>query len=161
MEYFCREILPKVQQHVPDAKLYIVGAEPTAALRKLHNGQSIIVTGRVDDIRPYIARSSVYVVPLRLGAGIRGKIMEAWASRKPVVATTISAAGLVRKHEENILIADTTEEFVEAILRLFGDPVLRAKLGENGLNTCRQEYDWSSQVRKHEELYAELLKDVY
>jgi GT2 family glycosyltransferase len=157
MEYFCEQVMPRILSEVPDARLYIVGAEPTDAIKKLHDGKSVFVSGRVDDIRPYIARASVYVVPLRLGAGIRGKIMEAWASRKPVVATTLSAAGLKIADGENIMIADDATQFVESILRLFQDSYLRDALGEKGFETCRREYDWSAQVRKHAQLYQELL----
>jgi glycosyltransferase involved in cell wall biosynthesis len=83
--------------------------------------------------------------------------MEAWASRKAVVATTLSAAGLKIKDGENIRIADNATQFVDSVLQLFQDPDLRESLGDKGFETCRREYDWSAQVIKHEQLYRELL----
>ncbi len=158
MRYFLSEIFPLIRAEYPDAKISIVGAEPTTALRGLHDGNSVIVTGRVGDIRPYMARSAVYIVPLRLGAGIRGKIMEAWAMKKPVVATSIAASGLKAEDGKNLLIADTPAEFARQVIRLFRDADLSRCLGESGFQTVVRHYDWPAQVKYHEELYHHFLR---
>src|SRR4029079_4842246 len=94
MTYFCREILPKIRQAEPDATLSIVGRTPTPAVKKLACIPGVEVTGRVDDVRPHIARAAVYIVPLRIGGGTRLKIFEAMSMAKAVVSTTIGAEGL-------------------------------------------------------------------
>lgn len=159
MLFFCSEIFPRIRSVYADARIYIVGAEPTTALRQLHDGKSIYVTGRVEDIRPYMARSAVYVVPLRLGAGIRGKILEAWAMKKPVVATSVASSGLEAEADRNILLADEPGEFADQVMRLFHDPDFSRRLGEEGYKTTQMLYDWPAQVKRHEEIYHTLLQN--
>ena len=161
MHYFCSEIFPAIRAKYADVKLYIVGAEPTQSLQKLHDGASVVVTGRVADIRPYIARSSVYVVPMRLGAGIRGKIMEAWAMRKPVVSTLIAASGLEIEPGINIVIAERSEEFAMEVMKLFEEDDRRLSIGEAGYRTAVGHYGWPAQVAKQEAMYHELLNTVH
>lgn len=158
MVYFCKEILPRIQEKMPDVKVYIVGAEPTQSVRGLHNGTSIIVTGKVEDIRPFIAQATVYIAPLRLGAGMRGKILEAWAMKKPVVATPVAVAGLQVYDGNNILIADTPNDFASQVLKLLGDQQLCERLGEGGLRTAQSRYDWQMLVRQHQEIYKEMFR---
>ncbi len=157
MEYFCSEIFPRVREKYADAKMYIVGAQPSASVQRLHDGISTFVTGRVDDIRPYMSRAEVYVVPIRLGAGIRGKIMEAWSMKKPVVATSIAASGLLVRSGENIVICDDAAMFAREVCRIFADRELAHRLGENGFLTAAEHYDWPGQIKRHEELYFDVL----
>ncbi len=159
MEYFCSNIFPRVRERYANAKIYIVGAQPSVSVQRLHDGKSIIVTGRVDDIRPYMARAEVYVVPMRLGAGIRGKILEAWAMRKPVVATSIAASGLRVEQGENIIVCDDPERFAGEICRLFSDQDLSARLGGKGYRTAKEHYDWPGQIEKHEQIYYDMLRN--
>ncbi|MBI3788660.1 MAG: glycosyltransferase [Ignavibacteriales bacterium] len=158
MKYFCKEILPLIRQKAPTVKLYIVGAEPTQFVRQLDNGTSIIVTGTVEDIRPYVAQAAVYIAPLRFGAGMRGKILEAWAMKKPVVATSVAAAGLQVYDGNNILIADTPNDFAAQVLQLLNDQQLRERLGEGGFRTVQSRYDWRLLIPQHEEIYKEMFQ---
>ncbi|MBI3580373.1 MAG: glycosyltransferase [Ignavibacteriales bacterium] len=158
MKYFCKEILPLIRQKAPTVKLYIVGSEPTQFVRQLDNGTSIIVTGTVEDIRPYIAQAAVYIAPLRFGAGMRGKILEAWAMKKPVVATSVAAAGLHVYDGNNILIADTPNDFAAQVLQLLNDQQLRERLGEGGFRTVQSRYDWRLLIPQHEEIYKEIFQ---
>jgi GT2 family glycosyltransferase len=160
VQYFCREILPLIKKQSAQAKLYVVGAEPSHEVLSLHDGKSVIVTGRVEDIRPYIARAAVFVVPLRLGSGLRGKVIEAWAMKKAVVSTSVGCRGLDAQHGFNVFIADTADEFAGYVLGLFQDRLMAARLGENGLQTVSAEHDVPVQVRRHEQLYFELLKSA-
>ena len=102
MTYFCREILPQIRQAEPEATLSIIGRAPTPAVRKLAEIPGVEVTGRVDDVRPHIARGAVYVVPLRIGGGTRLKIFEAMSMAKAVVSTTVGAEGLPVTHGRDI-----------------------------------------------------------
>src|SRR5256885_15425385 len=95
----------------------------------LFRSPGIVVTGEVRDIRPHVHGSSVYVVPLRIGGGTRIKIFEAMAMGKAVVSTPIGAEGLPVHHNENILLAESPEEFARCILRLLREPAERERLG--------------------------------
>ncbi len=158
MVYFAGEVFPHILRNFPDATFTVVGAEPGHNIRALHDGQRIIVTGRVEDVRPFLARGSVFVVPIRLGAGIRGKILEAWAVRRPVVSTTLGCSGIHAKNGVNILIADQPLQFAAEVCRLFEDSALRRKLGDNGYETARQHYAWPLQIEKHLRFYEEAVR---
>ncbi len=156
MLYFCREVLPLIERAVPTVKIYVVGGSVPPELRRLHRDGRIIVTGWVDDPRALMARSQVYVVPIRTGAGIRGKIIEAWAMGKPVVATTIAAEGLRARDGENILLADPPHEFAAQVVRLLGDAPLRRFIGSNGRATAEAWYDWRLTLAAHEQIYEDV-----
>jgi glycosyltransferase involved in cell wall biosynthesis len=98
-----------------------VGKSPTRQLRA-RASENVIVTGFVDDVRPYMARAQVFVIPLLAGGGIRGKALEAMAMKRPIVTTTIGVEGIHLRHEESALFADTPDAFAKAVVRLFRDP---------------------------------------
>ena len=114
MAYFCRDILPRIRQAEPESTLSIIGRAPTPAVRKLADIAGVEVTGRVDDVRPHIARGAVYVVPLRIGGGTRLKIFEAMAMGKAVVSTTVGAEGLPVTPGRDLVIADEPARFAHA-----------------------------------------------
>lgn len=100
------------------------------------------VPGFVDDMRVLFRRASVFVVPLRIGGGTRLKILEAMAMKIPVVSTSIGAEGIACRHEEHILLADTPQNFADAVLRLLADDGLRARLAEKARRLVEERYDW-------------------
>src|SRR5579859_70687 len=110
MTYFCREILPRIRRTEPDATVSIVGRSPTPAVRRLAEIRGVEVTGRVDDVRPHIARGAVYIVPLRIGGGTRLKIFEAMSMARAVVSTTVGAEGLPVTAGHDIVMADERSE---------------------------------------------------
>src|SRR5207237_3262310 len=116
MVHFCRETLPLIRAQEPAVKLSIVGRAPTAAVRKLTEGSVIEVTGRVDDVRPYLQQAAVYVVPLRIGGGTRLKIFEAMAMGRAVVSTTVGAEGLAVTDGQHLLLADGPANFARAVV---------------------------------------------
>jgi glycosyltransferase involved in cell wall biosynthesis len=143
MLYFLAKIFPIIASAVPDTKLYIVGKNPTKELIA-RQSDNVIVTGFVDDVRPFIARSSIYIIPLLVGGGIRGKALEAMAMRKAIVTTSIGVEGINLRHNYSALFADTPETFADAILSIFKDPSLREMLEKNGRATVEQENNWSA-----------------
>jgi GT2 family glycosyltransferase/glycosyltransferase involved in cell wall biosynthesis len=153
MLYFCREILPRIHAEIPEAKLYIVGSSPPPAIAGLANLPGVEVTGFVPDIRPFMAAASVYVVPLRLGVGIRGKILEAWGMGMPVVATSVASAGLRFTDGENLLVADEPGLFAARVLSLLRNPRQREQLGQNGRRTAEKYYGWDACARQLDSLY--------
>ena len=98
--FFADEVLPRIQEKVPDVQFSIVGGNPSARVQKLAEREGIVVTGRVPEIKPYFAEATVFVVPLRIGSGTRLKILEALAMGKAIVSTSVGAEGLDLKDGE-------------------------------------------------------------
>jgi polysaccharide biosynthesis protein PslH len=151
MQYFVREILPRIRQVEPDATLSIIGRAPTPAVRRLADDAGIEVTGRVDDVRPHIAAGSVYVVPLRIGGGTRLKIFEAMAMGKAVVSTTIGAEGLPVTSGRNIVIADEPARFAQAVVHMIRDVDERRRIEAEARRIVVDRYDWSAVAQDFEE----------
>jgi glycosyltransferase involved in cell wall biosynthesis len=154
---FCREILPLIRREIPETKLFIVGSSPPDEIIRLGRMDNVVVTGWVEDIKPYIARSSVYIAPLWLGTGMRVKILEAWGMAKPVVTTSVGSQGIDCTPGEDILIADDPQGFAAQTVRLLRDRVLRDKLGRNGRKRVEAKYDWEIVIRQVEGMYDEIL----
>ena len=145
IRWFASEIFGRIQQRIAGARLTVVGRSPSPAMRELAaRNPAIEVTGTVADVRPYLERAAVSVVPLRIGGGTRLKIYEAMAMGIPVVATTIGAEGLPLRHGEQLLIADSIDEQVAAICTLLGDPRLAAELSGNALRHVNEHCSWDA-----------------
>jgi sugar transferase (PEP-CTERM/EpsH1 system associated) len=144
MRYFCRDILPKIRQAEPEATLSIIGRAPTPTVRKLAEIPGVEVTGRVDDVRPHIARGAVYVVPLRIGGGTRLKIFEAMSMGKAVVSTTVGAEGLPVTNGRDIDIADEPARFAHAVVHLIRDTEARRAIEAAARHLVVERYDWSA-----------------
>lgn len=144
MTYFCRDILPLVRAQEPDVTLSIVGRAPTPAVKRLADLEGVEVTGRVDDVRSYIARGAVYIVPIRIGGGTRLKIFEAMAMGRAIVSTTVGAEGLPVTHGDNVLIADDPTTFARDVVRLLRDPARRVQLEHAARQLVLERYDWSA-----------------
>ncbi len=157
--HFCREILPLIRKEIPETKLFIVGSSPPDEIIRLGKMDNVVVTGWVEDIKPYIARSAVYVAPLWLGTGMRVKILEAWGMAKPVVTTSVGSQGIDCTPGEDVLIADDPQGFAAQTVRLLKDKALREKLGRNGRRRVETEYDWEIIIRQVEEMYDKILTE--
>ena len=145
IQFFTRDILPLVRARVPDVKLTVVGRKPYESLQELsRRDPSVVVTGRVEDVRPYMERSAVYVVPIRVGGGTRLKIYEAMAMGRPVVSTTVGAEGLPLRDGEDLLLADTPRAFADAVTRLLRDEGFARELGARGAATVRERFGWGA-----------------
>ncbi len=143
IRYFTEQIMPRIKKQIPDITLTVVGRDPYPGLRELSKRDpAVIVTGRVDDVRPYMERAAVYIVPLRIGGGTRLKIFEAMAMEKAVVSTTIGAEGLPVRDGVELLLADTPEEFARAVVRLLDQQGLATELGQRAAARVRKEFGW-------------------
>ncbi|MGH9801140.1 MAG: glycosyltransferase, partial [Blastocatellia bacterium] len=130
INWFCEEVLPLVRAKVPNVKLTVVGRKPGRELLELSERDSlIVVTGRVDDVRPFMENAAAYIVPIRIGGGTRLKIYEAMAMEKPMVSTTVGAEGLQVRDGEELLIADTSVSFADAVARVLADRVYADQMG--------------------------------
>lgn len=143
MKFFMAEVWPKIRAALPDASLTIVGRDPLPEMLELAKSDSgIAVTGRVEDIRPYVKEAAAFVVPLRIGGGTRLKIYEALAMECPVISTTVGAEGLPLQHEKEILLADTPGEFASAVVSVLTNEQLATGLGRRGADLVRTRFGW-------------------
>jgi sugar transferase (PEP-CTERM/EpsH1 system associated) len=154
MIHFCKDILPKVREKVPGVIMNIIGTNPPKELIKLsENDSSIKIWGFVSDIREYMAKAAVHVVPLRIGGGTRLKILDALAMGKAIVSTSIGAEGLDLVDGKDILLADTDEIFAQKVIALLNNKELRMSLSNNGRANVEKKYAWN--------VIGPLLLDVY
>jgi len=143
--YFVDKILPIIRQQVRDATLWVVGRRPSSRLQKLANEiPGVRLTGTVADIRPYMAKASVFIVPLLVGGGTRLKIFEAMAMGKAVVSTSIGAEGLPVVPGKNIVLADEAEEFAQQVVALLHSRAKREDLGRAARQLVERSYGWNS-----------------
>ncbi len=155
--YFSKEVLPFIWKKKPDVKFYVVGKgakETVIALGR--NDSRIIVTGRVDDVRPVMERSKVFVVPIRVGGGTRLKILEAMSMEKAVVSTTIGAEGIRHTDGKNILLADDPEGFAQKVCSLLDDPSKAGNMGRAGRDLVCSFYDWNIIGERLNTIYQEV-----
>jgi polysaccharide biosynthesis protein PslH len=155
--WLVRDVLPLVRAEAPQAHVALVGREPTPAVQALSSPGTVDVTGEVADVRPWLARAAVVVVPVREGGGVRGKLVEAWAAGRPVVTTTLGAAGLAATGGDNVLVADDAPAMASAVARLLADRSLRERLGARGRATAEASYDWDAIAAAHLGYYEQLL----
>ncbi|MCF7802582.1 MAG: glycosyltransferase family 4 protein [Candidatus Marinimicrobia bacterium] len=154
MLYFMKEIFPLIRAEVPDVQLSIVGKRPTKKLQSYASKQ-VEVTGFVEDVRPYIRNASVYIVPLRMGSGTRLKVLEALATKKPVVSTSIGCEGIDVEDGKSILIRDEPKPFAKSVINLLKDEKRRQELAMNGYRLIKKKYDWEAVGDKMLEIYRQ------
>jgi glycosyltransferase involved in cell wall biosynthesis len=151
--HFVREILPLIRKHQPNITLTIVGRTPPPKIIQLAaEDTGIQVTGTVADIRPYLWRSAVSIVPLRIGGGTRLKIYEAMAAQIPVVSTTIGAEGLSVHPPDDIRIADTPEHFASHCLELLTSRETRDRVSRSAWEMVNANFSWEHVARCFEKI---------
>ena len=147
------EIMPLVRQRVPDVHLYVIGRNADLTQAGL-NGDHITVVGQIPSVLPYLQHAAATLVPLRYESGTRFKIVESGAASIPCVSTTLGAEGLDIEHGKNILIADTTETFADAIISLLEDNDLQQRLGEDLHQLVSDKYSLKTQLREGEAILS-------
>jgi len=152
--WFLERIWPRVAQALPSAVLTVLGRDGANALPRAHEQRRVEVTGYVNDPRPYLADTAVFVVPLKSGAGMRVKILDAWCWGVPVVSTTVGAEGLRAVHDDNLMLADTEEAFADAVIRLARDRRVAGRLADSGRATVERCYDWRKIYTAWDDIYS-------
>ena len=147
VSWFVSEVLPRILAHISDVRLFIVGAEPSRAVRALAHDRRVIVTGRVPDVRPYLAHADLAVVPLRVARGIQNKVLEAMAMGKAVVATSAAHEGLDAEPGLDLAVADGPDAFAIASARLISDAAARDRMGRAARRRIIECYAWSARLR--------------
>lgn len=144
LDFYLREIHPLVRRG-PETTLRIVGRRLSSSdAERFRSFAGVEVVGEVEDVQAELANAAVIVVPLRIGGGSRLKILEALAAGKAVVSTTVGAEGLAVQDSLHLRIADTPNDFAEAVHSLLSDPAARRVLGTNGRRLVEQKYGWDA-----------------
>jgi glycosyltransferase involved in cell wall biosynthesis len=159
--YLIEEVLPIVQQSVPDARLLIVGRNPPSSLVEAGRRTGVEVTGFVEDVRPYLERATVFAAPLRFGAGIQNKILEAMAMEVPVVASPLAAAGLrsAEGGDPPIEVAEGRQQFAERIIGhlLVGDEGKANSPDAEGRRFVERYFSWKGSGERLERVIEDIV----
>ncbi|NNF16578.1 MAG: TIGR03087 family PEP-CTERM/XrtA system glycosyltransferase [Gammaproteobacteria bacterium] len=154
---FCADVLPLLQQEKPDLELFIIGAEPSAAIRELGQLRGVTVTGSVDDIRPHVQLCQLTVAPLAIARGTQNKILESMAQGVPVVCSPEAAGGVDAEPERHLLVASTPTEYCTQIMRLLKDPDFRNTLSEQGRQRALSHHDWAHSMQRLDQIVQKLV----
>lgn len=145
--WFYREVMPKILSRRPKAKFVVVGGHAPQSLRPLMTDEHVEMIGFADDMNPLLNSAGLSVCPVHLAAGRQNKILDAFATATPVVATTLTAQGVEAVSGKQLLAEDTAEAFAQAALKIMTHPVLARRLGQAGYKFVHQHYDWASSAR--------------
>jgi len=157
IDFFLRTAWPMIQREHPQAIFRVLGRSAPRELRKrLEQTSGVVFHGEVADLSPYLQQAAVVVVPLRIGAGSRLKILEALAAGKAVVSTTVGAEGLELAPDVHILTADEPEDFARKVVELLGSPARRKQLGDTGRGYVQEQYDWDKIARELEKSWQQV-----
>ncbi len=158
--FFLDQVFPRLRQIHKQIRLYIVGRNPVPKLTKYHNGENIIITGFVEDVREYIDKSALFISPLRFGSGMKNKILEAMAMEKPVVASPVSRDGIEGlEHRKNIVKMEDLNPvtWAETISRLLRNVKLQDSIGKKGRELVCAQYSWPKICGLYHKLYEDCL----
>ncbi len=158
--WVAENIMPLVWEKVPEAHLYIIGRNSQITQAVL-NGERITVVGQVPSVLPYLQQAAVTLVPLRFESGTRFKIVESGAAAVACVSTTLGAEGLEVTHGENILIADDTEQFAEAMVSVLSSPELARRLGDSLHDLVARNYSLEKQTQEGEMILQHIKEKFY
>jgi glycosyltransferase involved in cell wall biosynthesis len=156
--WFGEQVLPLIQRERPGTTFAVVGQRPHSRLDGLRDMPGVTISGFVPDVRPYIAGTTVYVAPLRVGGGTRLKLLEAMVMGKAIVATSVGAEGFPVVDGQELVLADEPELFAEEVLDLLTNPVRRERLARTGQAFARASYSWDVLVPQLERVYRGCLQ---
>jgi len=153
VNYYVERIHPLIRKELPQIRFYVVGAHPTDEIKRLDRKDGIVVTGMVEDVRPYIQKSTVFVNSMISGNGIKNKVLQAMAMKKAIVSTSLGAEAIAVKDNEDIMIADQPAAFARKVLMLLQDKTMREEIGVNARKTVEQKYSWEQAINVYKEIY--------
>jgi glycosyltransferase involved in cell wall biosynthesis len=153
VEFLVTQIMPKVWREIPDIELWVVGKDPPKALRDYANHKQITVTGTVSDLRPYLRNATLALAPIRYGAGIQNKVLEAMACETPVIATSQAISALQVDPGAHLFAADEPVEFASRVIELMNDPGKRLEMGRAGRLYVENWHDWKKIAFELEMVY--------
>ncbi len=154
--YFSKEIFPLMRKQIPKIQFTIVGRKPTRDVRELGSQRNVVVTGSVDDIRPYLSQAEVAVAPFRISRGIPNKILEAMAMGLPVVGTSTAFQGIQAKETDGIRIGDDPDKFAMELCRLLQDSELRCQCSADARRYVERCHRWEVHGAQLESIMQEI-----
>ena len=154
---FCNGAFPLIRAQRPGAKLLIVGADPTPAVRALGSLPGVSVTGSVADVRSYLRRSVAMIAPLRIARGTQNKILEAMAAGVPVITSSVAAGGVDARAGEHFVVADGPAAVAAAALRIMSDATERERLAQAGRARMLSHHAWPSSMQRLDGIIARCL----
>ncbi len=157
--YLVKEILPLIWQHQPEVKLWIVGKDPSKEIQVLADNPAITVTGYVDSLLPYLQKASIAVAPIKYGAGIQNKVLEAMACATPVVTNPQAISAISAQPGRDVLVGETPKDFARAVLDLLEDSEFRHQIGDSGRTFVEQNHNWKKICIQLENLYIQSIKN--
>ncbi len=161
LDYFLRSIFPAIVELEPRAKLEIIGVgTPIFAKVASEYGEAVAIMGKVPDIRPHLAKACVSVVPLRVGGGMRVKLLEFFAAGKAVVSTSIGAEGNLARDGVEIMLRDEPRAFAAAVVQLLNEEEMRVALGWRARQLAEKEYGWPSVAMKFTQVYKSVIPET-
>lgn len=155
---FYNNIYPSLKKNISDLKIYIVGSNPTASIKALHNNKNIIVTGFVEDVRDYLNKGTFLILPMEIGAGFRGRIVEVMSMGIPVIGTDNALRSIEMISGEHGYITDSDDEMIKYSLNILQDVSLRKKLSDNCLKFVKQKYSLEATFDKFTEYLFNYIK---
>ena len=151
--WFAQAIFPRIAAVQPQARFYVVGMDPSPAVKDLGRDPRVVITGKVADVRPYVQHADVVVAPLRIARGVQNKVLEAMAMERPVVVSTAAAQGVGGQAGVDFETAETADEFADCVLRLMAHDRGR-KLGEQARRRVSRDYSWETNLAAFGRLLA-------
>ncbi|MGH0028730.1 MAG: glycosyltransferase [Myxococcota bacterium] len=154
--WFAEDVFPRVEAELPDARFWIVGRNPQRGVRALARPPHIEVTGEVPDVQDWLCRASVAVAPLRIGAGMQNKIVQAMAAELPVVATPVANEGIGAAPGEQIVLADDAASMAREVARLLREPERAREIGRAARAWVEAHWTWEALFERQEKVLAEI-----
>jgi glycosyltransferase involved in cell wall biosynthesis len=151
--WFAESMFPAIRERAPDAVFFIVGGNPTTMVKKLNELPGVTVTGRVRDVRPYLAHAAVSVVPMRVARGIQNKVLEAMSMGKVVVTTDQGLEGIDAVPGRDLLVANDSDAFISTTLKVLTDSSL-AQIGDAARRCIVSRYSWDDKLAEYEHLLS-------
>jgi glycosyltransferase involved in cell wall biosynthesis len=154
--WFLKDIFPRILRRYPDVIFYIIGKDAPSYI-KSYQGENVVIRGFIPDLQQELAQYEVTIVPIRIGGGIRIKILESFAMRIPIVTTSIGCEGIEGRHMEHLLIGNTPEEFADHVVKLLSDANLRHNIAQNAYVLADKKYRWEQIAGEFEKIYEETI----
>lgn len=142
--WFVKNVWPQVLINHPNLRFYIVGGNPTEEVRALQQSKGVVVTGRVEDVRPFIKNAAICIAPMRIARGIQNKVLEAMAMAKPMVLTNMAADGITIPEEQEKYLADDAHSFCNGILNLLGSTQEQKLVGASNCAVIENNFKWKN-----------------
>lgn len=146
--WFARDILPLIRREIADIHFCIVGGRPSAEVQALAELPGVSVTGRVEDVRPYIAHAAAAVIPLRIARGIQNKVLEAMAMQKPVISSKAAWDGIDAEPGRDLLVTDGEEQLARACIEVLNDKALADGLALAARQRILKQYQWADNLQR-------------